>query len=330
MRRVVPESFEWARALSYLQQCAHPFRTDVEPAMRWRFLPQLIAAGLRLSPRYCLLLPWLGVVLLLVGCGVALRRNSESGPKPTLAGLVLIATTAPVLCATGWLGINDAWVGIGLIVVGFSEPAVWLAAAVLLAPWVDERFWFGLPGALLVRFLVLDRPLARSELAATGLGILPYALLRLWGWHHLASDPSGSFLRIGAGEIAFRLTHAPVGWWMALRLAAIPMFIGWTGVARQKGIGLGMLCVAAFVVPLLALSVLAYDTMRSAGIALPWVLFGLLRWKPEGGAGASLTLIVLLQIISPVAQVTGPKVAWVSSLPIEIYRLAHAAHERPD
>jgi len=73
------------------------------------------------------------------------------------------------------------------------------------------------------------------------------------------------------------------------------------------------------------LAVAASDTMRSIGIAVPWVMFGLLRFKGEFDLAGALRLIVVLQILAPAAQVTGPKVEWVSCLPIELYRLAHVS-----
>ena len=36
-----PGTFEWDRALVYLKQCQAPFRLDIEPAMRWRWFPQI-------------------------------------------------------------------------------------------------------------------------------------------------------------------------------------------------------------------------------------------------------------------------------------------------
>ena len=43
-----PGSFEWDRGLSYMRQCADPFASDLEPAMRWRLLPPLTARVLGL------------------------------------------------------------------------------------------------------------------------------------------------------------------------------------------------------------------------------------------------------------------------------------------
>src|SRR3954462_11420056 len=56
-----PGSFEWERAASYLKQCDAPFRSDIEPAMRWRFMPQAIVYLVGGGHALALAFPWIGV-----------------------------------------------------------------------------------------------------------------------------------------------------------------------------------------------------------------------------------------------------------------------------
>jgi hypothetical protein len=324
MRHAMPGSLEWSRALSYLGQCAHPFRRDVEPAMRWRFLPQLVAHGLGLSPRLALAIPWLGVAALLVACGRMAGRTAAMTTRAHFEVLVIVATVSPILCSTGWLGINDAWVGLGLVTVAFSPQTGWLFAAVLLAPWVDERFWFGLPAALVIRALRSGERLARPECAAVIAAVLPYLLVRLWPFHGAPAEPAAIFLKVGTARALAALVFSPIGGWMALRFALVPLLAGWAYVHRKSGGKWALVAIGSLAAPLIFLGLFASDTSRSAGIALPWVLFGLTL---PGGAlrqGPGLSWLVALQLLVPTAQVTAANVAWISCLPVELYRLGHA------
>ena len=108
---------------------------------------------------------------------------------------------------------------------------------------------------------------------------------------------------------------------MGLRWAAIPLVLTWDSIWRQRGWRIGGLAVATLALPLLALSALAADSMRSVGIALPWILYGtfeLVR-RPEGARW--LVGLALLQLVTPAAQVTAGAILQIDSLPLELYRL---------
>lgn len=265
--------------------------------MRWRFLPQVLAHALQLPPRACLAIPWLGVGVLLVGCGSVLRRAAEISGAQVLGGLILVATTSPVLCATGWLGINDAWYVAGLVLIAFSDGALPLAAAVLIGPWIDERFWFGLPGALAVRWLRTGQALPRSEKIALVLACIPYAAVRVAGIALMPVDPSVDFLRSGAGTAWQGLVWAPVGWWMGLRFGLVPVLAAARSARPRLGGKGAAAAVCALILPVGALAPLAFDTTRSVGIVLPWLLFGYLELLQQPGSRTWLKYLLILQLL---------------------------------
>jgi len=114
MRHYVKGSFQWDRAHTFLLQCEQPMRRDIEPAMHWRLLPPVVCHALRLPDNTPLALPWLGIVAATAYVAVLLRRRMDDG-RFVLGGTLLFATTSAVLVPVGWLGMNDAWVWLGLL-----------------------------------------------------------------------------------------------------------------------------------------------------------------------------------------------------------------------
>lgn len=157
MREHVPGSFQWDRGHTYLQQCEQPLRRDIETAMQWRLLPPLVAHYLGLQGLVPLVLPWLGVLALL-GYVAVLHTRRLPNVQFVFGGTLLVATTSGVLVPLGWLGINDAWVWLGLLAVAFGQVRWAIPTACLLCPWVDERFLIGLPLAWVIRCLDKDAP----------------------------------------------------------------------------------------------------------------------------------------------------------------------------
>jgi hypothetical protein len=321
MRSVQPGALEWARAVDYLKQCQNPFTTDVATAMRWRFLPQLLLYPLHLGTFGCLLVPWLGVVALTLGCAYVFLGVAGLSKWQTLGGLVLVTTTSPVLCATGWLGINDAWVIGALMLVAFTKGPTWLVLAPLVAPWIDERFWFGLPSALLVRGLQAERWPSRREWTCLLVSALPFLLIRVWGLRRGQSDPSVAFIQDYRSAMLPMLLKSPLGFWMGGRWAFLPVVLAWDAIAQRWGWRLAGLAVASLAGPILLLACLASDTMRSIGIMLPWVVYGYIALVRRTPVLRWALGLAALQLLTPATQVTSDKLPRIDPLPVELYRL---------
>jgi len=177
MRQEVPGSFQWTRAHTFLLQCQEPLRRDIEPAMQWRVLPPLVAHTLHLPGKSALALPWLGVIAATAYTATLFRRRLDDW-RFVAGGTLLFASTSAVFVPVGWLGVNDAWVWLGLLAVAFGRARWTLPLACLLCPWIDERFLIGFPLAWLVA--QEDRNVGLSWSAARdALWLLPYIILRL-------------------------------------------------------------------------------------------------------------------------------------------------------
>lgn len=318
MKEYLPGTFQWDRGHSYLLQCDQPFRRDIEPAMQWRLLPPLVAHGLGLTGRTPLVVPWAGVLALL-GYVAALHAQRLPDSRFVFGGTLLVATTSAVLVPVGWLGINDAWVWLGLLVVAYGRaPWAWPLAC-LLCPWVDERFLIGLPLAWVVRCLDRETPLLSRQLLPA-VWLLPYAVLRLsFGGNPATNSASHQFLAQQWRTAIVFVPMAPLGWWMGLRT-------GWLSVAYAAyAPAKGRRWIAGLVLTgTLGLSFfLASDLSRSTAIVLPAILLGafaLARRMPDQaprlmlGAGIGNLLI-------PAAHIILTHIDPINPLPVELYRL---------
>ena len=316
-----PGTFQWDRAHTYLLQCEHPLRRDIEPAMLWRLLPPLVAYAAHLPGKTPLALPWLGAFACTAYVAALLRRRLPD-PRSVYGGTLLFAMTSAVLVPVGWFGINDAWAWLGLLAVAFGESAWALPVAALLCPWVDERFLIGFPLAWIVRCLDRDDPLW-SRTALQGLWLMPYVVMRL----ALGGNPGGggastAFLQAQLGTTAVIAPLAPLGWWMALRA-------GWAAVALgfwSLPIARRWLAAAAVGITLLVMLGLASDLSRSAAILTPTVLWGCFVLARRFPAQAPRVLLAagLINLLLPAAHVVHTKIDLISPLPVELFRLLHS------
>ncbi len=317
MQDVVPGSYQWSRALTFLRQCEAPLRTDVEPAMLWRLLPPLIAHGLHLPGKVPLLLPWLGV-LAATGYAAVLLQRRCADHLFVFGGTLLFATTSAVLVPVGWLGLNDGWVWLGLLVVAFGRHPWTAALACLLCPWVDERFIIGFPLAWLVARMDRNEPILGRAMA-TALWLLPYGLIRLCWDRQGAAEATGSFLRLQISESLPLFALAPLGWWMGLRAAWLAIGCAlWDGPAGRRAL-LAITLLTTLAVSLL----LASDLSRSAAIATPLVLagcFAALRRYPVVAPRLVLACGVL-NLLIPAAHIVHRNIDPINPLPIELFRL---------
>lgn len=321
MTEDMPGTYEWDRAHTYLLQCEHPLRRDIEPAMLWRLLPPFVAHALHLPGKTPLALPWLGVLACTVYVAALLRRRLPD-PRYVFGGTLLFATTSAVLVPVGWFGINDAWAWLGLFAVAFSESAWTLPLAVLLGPWVDERFLIGFPLAWLVRCLDRREPVA-ARTALAGLWFLPYLGLRLFlGRMYPTQSAEWTFVWSLLLHHASRVAvTAPLGWWMGLRVA-------WAAVAYGAWVtppGRRLLAAATFAVTVGITLVVASDLSRTIALVLPAALWGCLELARRSPTLAPRMLLAagLANLVIPAAHVVYTTIDPINPFVIELLRLLH-------
>ena len=323
MRQYVPGSFQWDRAHAFLLQCQEPLRRDIEPAMQWRLLPPLVAHGLHLPGKTPLLLPWLGLIAATTYAAVLFRRRLDDW-RFVAGGTLLFATTSAVLVPVGWLGINDAWVWLGLLAVAFSRGRWAVPLACLLCPWIDERFLIGFPLAWLVARHERDRgwswPATREAL-----WLLPYVAIRLLlpRVETTAAGSASQFLDYQLRHASVLLPLAPLGWWMGLRAAWVAVgYAAWQTPPGRRLLG--------FVTLLATLGVtflLASDLSRSIAILMPVVFLGCFTYARRHPQTAPRTLLILgiANLVIPAAHVVHLHIDLINPLPLELIRFFRPA-----
>ena len=158
----VPEAWwypEVNRAVGVLEQVEHPFATvqnQSNRGLQWRLLIPLIGYVLRLPPGAVLAIPMFGSVIVLAYIAHRVLRDG-GGVMAALAATIAIAACPWFFVSTGWLGYGDSLAVLGLLLVAFASSRAVVIGACALAPFVDERFVFGLPLAVVVRIVYLDR-----------------------------------------------------------------------------------------------------------------------------------------------------------------------------
>lgn len=322
-----PGTFEWDRALSYLRQCAAPLRTDIEAAMRWRFLPQAIVYLLGDSRALALAFPWLGAWAFLAY--LYHQGATETGSRRIGWELaLLLGCSAPIFVSTGWLGVNDAWIFLGLCYLSFGRRR-WLHVLCCLAcPLIDERFVFGLPLAFYVRAI------ARSETGTFGtcvtyllrtvsLAVLPFLLTRLLFAHARGGgDADRAFLLSSIRTAHVYLWMAPMALWMAWRMAFVPAAEVFVRLTKDRP-ALGALGGAAALLPVMVGFLLASDTMRTAAVLAPFVVWSAVQWGKDPDKARFLRWLAAANLILPAAQVSYTTIVPINSLPVELWHLLH-------
>ncbi len=323
MRNYVKGSFQWDRAQTFLQQCEQPLRRDIEPAMQWRLLPPLVCHGLGLPGKAPLALPWLGVIVVTTYVAALFRRRLDDW-RFVAGGTLLFATTSAVLVPVGWLGINDAWVWLGLLAVAFGRAAWATPLACLFCPWVDERFMIGFPLAWLVARLERREPIWGPALQGA-LWLLPYAALRL-AITRSDSAVNTATLDFLGGQLKrpyVLLPLVPLGWWLGLRAAwAAVAYAVWT--CPRDRIVLGALTLTG---TLLISVLLASDLSRSIAVLAPAVLLGCFDCARRFPADAPRVILALgvANLLIPAAHVVYLQIDPINPLPIELIRFLRLA-----
>ncbi|MBB5751523.1 hypothetical protein [Prosthecomicrobium pneumaticum] len=313
-----PGTFQWDRAQTFLLQVSEPFRSDIEAAMRWRLLPPLVGHYLQLPGYWPFVIPWIGLFCLLAYVGRLLWERHASAAY-VFGGVLLVATTSAAIVPLHWYGINDAWVWLALLVVAFDRSRAAVLAAVLLAPWVDERFIIGLPLAWLVRGSRTENRLLGRDLWLLA-PLLVYAAIR-GGLTFFGAGTTverafmADSLRMAAGWVGL----TPLGWWFGLRAAWFPLG---AAVADQRPTS-RVLFVCVMLATYGLTTITAADISRSSAIVLPVVVLGMLGFPARFGpkAGRVLLWTGIAGILLPMAHIVGRKIDPVENIAIEIMRL---------
>lgn len=321
--RETPGSVEWDRGSTYLKQCESPFRDDIEPATRWRFVPQVLVRALGGNRAVAFAIPWLGAWALLAWLyGLSRSRGLDEATSTCVT--LLVGASVPVLVSTGWLGMNDAWVGLGLCYVALGRRLPLVVLACIVCPFIDERFVFGAPLALVIRNLEAHgkwsgRLFVRWA-AQCLLAIGPYAAIRILAILP-GRDPGGEgqFLLSNVRESSGYLWMAPLGAWMAFRFAYMPILQRTASLLAGDRLAAWLLILAA-VVPVSVGFLVASDTMRTAGILLPlcaWSAIDLGKTDER----KQLMWLAIATLVFTAAHVSHTKVFPINSLPVEIWRV---------
>ena len=326
-----PGSYEWDRALGFLQQCSNPWDPDVEAALRWRLLPPTIAYWLGLTGKYALVMAWLGVVTLLAQIHWILRRLAVA-PRARFATLFLVAGSGGVLTSMHWLGINDGWYLVGVAAVTLGRSWRSLVVPCLLCIWVDERFVVALPLAVICRTVRSAEPGSADSVAGfsrrltaviwpCALALLPYGIVRISLSVGDDDLSNGWFLRTIANDFVNWLCYAPLGWWMGLRAAWFPLFTGLRDVALARGRLPAAVCFAAVCVTLGSSIVLASDISRTTILLLPAVLCGAISLSLTVRGEQCLALAAVANLLLPAMHVSGTSAEPIYWFPVELWRL---------
>ena len=221
--------------------------------MRWRLLPPLIANALDLSGYIPLVIPWLGVLAATTYVALLMQRRSSDW-QFILGGTLLFTTTSAVLVPVGWFGMNNSWVWLGLLLVSFGNSRFAIAVATLLCPWIDERFIIGWPLAWSVRCIDRGQPLISFPLANV-LWFLPYVAVRIGVGGLIFGKNDVSFIKEALHRLPVSVPFIPLGWWMGLRAAWLPIGYAAWQINREKERGLYFSIIAVtLIVPVLVAS----------------------------------------------------------------------------
>ncbi|MBI1373100.1 MAG: hypothetical protein GC159_10245 [Phycisphaera sp.] len=317
------------RAVSTQHQIDRPFAPVEHPSnaiIRWRLLFPLLANATSMPFSVYLALPFVGVLLLLGTVTHVVHRDTGDAWLAALsAGLA--GTMSWFFVSTGWLTYFDSWYLLGALVVATARPMWAVAAAVLLCPWIDERFVLMLPLCLAVRAVQMGwvrsgfGRRARVETAWVVAAAAPYLLFRAIAMFAAQESTSHAYLYeaiFGNDSVLNYLDSAALGVWQGLRLAWGPAIFLIAVAVRSSGawwwkpaIGIGITA------PLLVMIVLAGDYSRSTSVMLPVVIAGIVlagRLKLPRRRSV-LAALLLLNLLLPVAHVVGPRISRIKWLP---------------
>ena len=322
---------ELVRAGDALRQLEHPLvhmDSRVNSVLEWRLLFPALGHALRLPDVVYLALPHAGALLALCFVVGIARRHGLGWPR-AIACATILATSDWFFVSVGWLGYFDSWCILALLLVVFARTRWVAVAAILAAPWVDERFVLALPLCLFLRAAPLGEWAAAGggrfkwrPLFELGLALLPWLLVRAAFYFRGGDDVTAHHLKnLATANDSIRPLSYFAGLWEGARW-------GWLAVAAlvvQHWRSAPRWC-AAFILILAATMAaglfLAEDLSRSASVAAPAVVLGLLLFRlPSPRAAATATIAVAgLNLLCPAQHVSGDHRVPILYLPAELSR----------
>ncbi|HZP60105.1 MAG TPA: tetratricopeptide repeat protein [Opitutaceae bacterium] len=303
---------EVARAKFAVMQLKHPFmRMDnhISLVLQWRLFFPLLGYALSLPPLVYLALPPLGCWLVLVYIMAVLRRH-EIGWPDCLAVAILTATCSWFFVSTGWLAYFDSWWVLGLLVFVFSRPRL-AAIAVLITPWIDERFVITLPLAAMLRreysaTVSNEYRVGGRELGWLGILLAPWLLVRVGCFLFARDQATSDYIRDTVGQGGFAIKYYFLGLWQGIRCAWV--FVGiWLGLCSQRSRWEKTGLVVIFLFTLIFNLIVAEDISRSVSILVPMILMGIILYKihSPGRLRPVLFAACALNLLLPAAHVAG-------------------------
>ncbi len=325
----VPEMemmLEVRRGASVLAQLSHLGAEIADPlhrAIQWRLLFPLIGRMLPLPTPLFFGLAHLGCLLVLGYMVTLLRRRGLAWLECGFAAVALGAASW-FFTSTGWLGYWDSWLALALLLVAFADSpwAVWFAC--LWAPWVDERFVFAAPLALLCRYLFTfensangpPRLVWRRDIVVPAALLAAFLVVRLG----VLAPRSGAGATVG-GYLSSRdfleapLSRIALGVWEGLRAAwffvGAAVFLLWRHSRAASQAWKPALLLASAVLAVMAVGLAtAQDYSRSMTMVLPAAMLGLLlaariaeSWLPR-----SLRICAVVAVLLPAHHVMNDRV----------------------
>jgi tetratricopeptide (TPR) repeat protein len=327
-------TLEIVRANDALMQLQHPLvKIDnfFNRVIQWRLFFPIICHALSVPPKVYLVLPDVGCLLVLIFI-VRLLRQHGFGWLECLAGAILLATCSWYFVSTGFLAYFDSWYILGLLVVVFVPDWRFGVAAVLITPWVDERFVITLPLSFLLRLAYLqtfgsprdDRQNVRETLGVF-LALLPWLLIRfgffLKGHDSATNDYLADMI---PNQSIITARFYALGLWQGIRWAWL-FVIAWLVFGWRES---RYWTAAQLLLLLLALGLLmaiAQDLSRSVSILVPVIFYGVMLLRKHQPRWCRPILLVAcgLNLVFPAEHICANVTVPINHFPAELERLSN-------
>lgn len=300
------------RAIIVLAQLKNPeikFESTSNEAVNWRpFFPRL-GHTLGLSATTFLSLTFVGCWAAAALIAAVMARQLGDRVQAFWATLLACAS-AWFFVSTSWLSYNDSWTVLGLVTVTFVRSRWALAVACFLECWIDERFLFALPTALILRTFVQVRDTTwlqtfTYDTATAAAAAAPYLLARLSA-HFGGTDPKAAEqVAAGASAAAVPFVRYLEGAWAGLRCNWL--FVGvWAWLAaRTQPRWWSAMAIGGTLISLLVALRSDGDLHRSAGMFVVVALAGIAmlhRARPALCAKA-IPVMALISLALPASHV---------------------------
>lgn len=327
----VVQRSEYGRAKVTLGQIADPWTvpsSQFHEHVRWRLFFPVLWHYLHLPIWLLLAMPMIGCIpVLWLVCRLTLERTGSWW-------MAVIATCGFAVLpwffvSTGWLTYFDSWLMLAMLVAAFVPSRAALAAACLLAPWIDERFVLALPAIAVVRAIALDRfaaPALREyaqDLTVIILASFPYLAIRAVIWLRGEATTDYYVQSHWAEVLTVPVTTLLAGWWSGFRLEWIFVAAAIALTIRQAGWLWGALLAGAVALMIVIGLYISADMSRNLMAIAPVLLLGIWQWDAWRTASLAwaLPLIVAMNLVLPATHVMWDRTVPIAYLPTQLREL---------